>query len=131
MNMIRKHSSFIVNNYKPLNIIFNKGKNIYLYDEHNNKYIDCISGYSSINQGHCHPKIYNEMKNQAKKLTLTSRALYNDKIEDFSKKISKLMNYDKVIMMNSGVEAGETALKISRLWGYKNKNIENKAISIL
>ena len=129
--MIKKHSSFIVKNYNPLNIVFNKGKNIYLYDTNNNKYIDCISGYSSINQGHCHPKIYNEMKNQAKKLTLTSRALHNSKIEDFSKKISKLMNYDKVIMMNSGVEAGETALKISRLWGYKNKSIEeNKAVNL-
>ena len=129
--IIKKQSKYIANNYKPLDIIFKKGKNIYLYDVNDNKYIDCLSGYSSLNQGHCHPKIYKEIKKQSKKLTLTSRALYNDKIGDFSEKICNLMNFDKILMMNTGVEGGETATKISRVWGYKNKKVEkNKAVNL-
>ena len=130
-NIIHKQSKYIAKNYKPLEIIFNKGENIYLYDIHNNKYIDCLSGYSSLNQGHCHPRIYNEIKNQAKNLTLTSRALYNDKIGYFSEKICKLLNFDKILMMNTGVEGGETATKIARVWGYKIKKVKkNKAINL-
>ena len=91
-----------------------------------------MSGYSSLNQGHCHPTIYKEFKKQAKKLTKTSRALYNDKIGDFSEKICNSLRYDKILMMNTGVEGGETAIKLSRVWGYKKKNIEkNKAVNLL
>lgn len=130
-NIIKKQSQYIANNYKPLDIIFKKGKNIYLYDNNNKKYFDCLSGYSSLNQGHCHPYIYKALKKQASKLTLTSRALYNNKIGDFSEKICKLLNYDKILMMNTGVEGGETAIKIARVWGYKKKNIEkNKAVNL-
>ena len=130
-NIIKAQSKFIANNYKPLDIIFKKGKNIYLYDINNKKYFDCLSGYSSLNQGHCHPTIYKEFKKQAKNLTLTSRALYNDKIGEFSEKICNIFRYDKILMMNTGVEGGETALKISRVWGYKNKKIDkNKAVNL-
>ncbi len=130
-NIIKKQSRYIANNYKPLDIIFKKGKNIYLYDNNNKKYFDCLSGYSSLNQGHCHPYIYKALKKQASELTLTSRALYNNKIGDFSEKICKLLNYDKILMMNTGVEGGETATKIARVWGYKKKNIEkNKAVNL-
>ena len=130
-NIIKKQSKYIANNYKPLEIMFQKGKGIYLYDNYNNKYFDCLSGYSSLNQGHCHPHIYKEFKKQAKTLTLTSRALYNNKIGGFSEKICELLNYDKVLMMNTGVEGGETATKIARVWGYKVKNVpKNKAINL-
>lgn len=130
-NIIKKQSKFIANNYKPLEIIFKKGKNIYLYDTNNEKYIDCLSGYSSLNQGHCHPTIQKELIEQSQNLTLTSRALYNNKIGDFSEKICKILDFNKILMMNTGVEGGETATKLARVWGYKKKNIEkNKAINL-
>jgi len=129
--IIKNQSKFIAQNYEPLNIIFNKGKNIFLYDIHNKKYFDCLSGYSSLNQGHCHHQIYKVLKKQARNLTLTSRALYNDKIGDFSEKICNLFDYNQVLMMNTGVEGGETAIKLSRVWGYKKKKVEkNKAVNL-
>lgn len=130
-NIIKNQSKYIANNYKPLDIVFKSANNIYLYDIDNNKYFDCLSGYSSLNQGHCHPKIYKEIKKQARNLTLTSRALYNNKIGDFSEKICKMLDYEKILMMNTGVEGGETATKIARVWGYKEKKVTyNEAVNL-
>ena len=123
--IIQKELQYVVKNYKPLPLIFNKGKGIYLYTPEKKKYIDCISGYSALNQGHVHPYIYNAMRSQAKKLTLTSRALMNDKLGDFSEKMCNLLGYEQLLMMNTGVEGGESALKIARAWGYKKKGIPN------
>jgi ornithine--oxo-acid transaminase len=129
--IIQKELQYVVKNYKPLPIVFNRGKGIYLYTLEKKKYIDCISGYSSLNQGHVHSDIYKAMKSQAKKLTLTSRALMNDKLGIFSEKICNLLDYEQLLMMNSGVEGGESALKIARAWGYKKKGIpKNKAIHL-
>ena len=101
--IIQKELQYVVKNYKPLPIVFNRGKGIYLYTLEKKKYIDCISGYSSLNQGHVHSDIYKAMKSQAKKLTLTSRALMNDKLGIFSEKICNLLDYEQLLMMNSGV----------------------------
>ena len=129
--IIQKELQYVVKNYKPLPIVFNKGKGIYLYTPDKKKYFDCISGYSALNQGHVHRKIYKAMKSQAKKLTLTSRALMNDQLGIFSEKICNLLEFDQLLMMNTGVEGGESALKIARSWGYKKKGIEkNKAIHL-
>ena len=123
MEFILLNMQYITKNYNPLPIIFKRGKGIFLYTRNNKKYFDCISGYSALNQGHVHPHIRKEMTKQLKKLTLTSRALMNKELIDLSEKMTHLFNYDQLLMMNTGVEGGESALKIARAWGYKNKNI--------
>ena len=123
-----KHSC---NNYKVIPRLMKKGKGIYVYDEYNSKYIDCISGYSALNQGHCHDRLIKVMNEQSQKLTLTSRAYHNDQLGAFSEKLCNIFKYDKVLLMNGGVESGESAIKIARSWGYKVKNVpKNKAINI-
>lgn len=130
-NIIQKELKYVARNYNPLPLVFNKGKGIYLYTNDKKKYIDCISGYSALNQGHVHPDIYKAMRSQAKKLTLTSRALMNDQLGMFSEKMCTLLNYDQILMMNSGVEGGESALKIARSWGYKKKGVsKNNAVHL-
>ncbi len=129
--LIQREAKYVVKNYNPLPIVFNRGKGIFLYTQDKKKYFDCISGYSALNQGHVHPKIFKAMRTQAKKITLTSRALMNDQLGMFSEKICSLLKYDQVLMMNSGVEGGESALKIARAWGYKKKNVsKNEAIHL-
>ena len=111
-----------------INKIMIRGKGIYVFDKYDNKYIDCISGYSALNQGHCHPNIVKAAEKQMKKLTLTSRAFYNDKLGDYMEYITNFFGYQRILPMNTGVEAGETALKLARIWGYLKKGIpENKA----
>jgi len=115
-------------NYHPLPVVLDKGKGVFVWDIEGKKYYDFLSAYSAVNQGHCHPKIINALKEQASKLTLTSRAFYNSQLGEFEKYITSLFGYDKVLMMNSGVEAVETALKLCRKWAYEVKGIpEGKA----
>ena len=125
---IAKEDKFGAHNYQPLPAVLNKGKGVYLWDVEGNKYYDFLSAYSAVNQGHCHPKIIGAMTDQAQKLTLTSRAFYNDRLGDFEQYATETFGYDKLLPMNTGAEAVETALKICRKWAYEKKEIpENKA----
>lgn len=115
-------------NYKSIEICIKKAKGIYLTDIYDKKYIDFISSYSSVNQGHCHSRLTNTIIEQSSKLTLTSRAYHNNILGPYMNFITDLFKYDKILPMNTGVEAGETAIKIARKWGYNYKNVpENKA----
>lgn len=115
-------------NYHPLPVVFDKGEGVYVWDPEGNRYFDFLSAYSAVNQGHCHPKIIEALTNQAKTLTLSSRAFFNSKLGEYEEFITKLLGYDKVLPMNTGVEGGETANKLARKWGYMKKGIpENKA----
>ena len=115
-------------NYHPLPVVLKKGKGVYVYDVEGKKYYDFLSAYSAVNQGHCHPKIINALIEQSQKLTLTSRAFYNDQLGPYEEYITEYFGYDRVLPMNTGVEGGETAIKLCRRWGYAVKGIaENQA----
>ena len=115
-------------NYHPIPVVLEKGEGVYLYDVDGNKYFDFLSGYSAVNQGHCHPAIIKTLQDQASKLTLTSRAFHNNLLGEYEAYITKYFGYDKVLPMNTGVEGGETAIKLARRWGYNVKGIaENQA----
>lgn len=115
-------------NYHPLPVVLKRGNGVYLWDVDEKKYLDFLSGYSAVNQGHCHPKIVEAMVQQAHELTLTSRAFYNDQLGEYEKFITHYFGYDKVLPMNTGVEGVETAIKLARRWGYAVKSIpDNKA----
>ncbi|MCC6720632.1 MAG: ornithine--oxo-acid transaminase [Bacteroidia bacterium] len=118
-------------NYHPLPVVLEKGRGIYLWDTEGKKYFDFLSAYSAVNQGHCHPKIINALTEQAQKLTLTSRAFYNNVLGEYEKYITELFGYDKVLPMNTGVEGGETALKLCRKWAYNVKKIKQNEAVIL
>ncbi|MGG7665865.1 ornithine--oxo-acid transaminase [Dyadobacter sp. BHUBP1] len=111
-------------NYKPMPVVIQRGEGVFLWDVEGKQYFDFLSAYSAVSQGHCHPKIVDAMVRQAQKLTLTSRAFYNDRLGECEKFLCDYFGYDKVLMMNSGVEGGETALKLTRKWAYKVKGIE-------
>ncbi|MDX2191111.1 MAG: ornithine--oxo-acid transaminase [Bacteroidota bacterium] len=128
---IQLEEQFGAHNYHPLPVVLNKGLGVHVWDVEGKKYYDFLSAYSAVNQGHCHPKIIAALIDQAQKLTLTSRAFHNDKLGEFEKYICQLLGYDKVLMMNSGAEANETAIKLARKWGYMKKGIpENEAIIV-
>ncbi len=115
-------------NYHPLPVVLSKGEGVYVWDVEGKKYYDFLSAYSAVNQGHCHPKIVGAMAEQAQTLTLTSRAFYNDKLGVYEEFVTKYFGFDKVLPMNTGAEAVETALKICRKWAYEKKGIhENEA----
>ncbi len=115
-------------NYHPLPVVLNRGEGVYVWDVEGKKYYDFLSAYSAVNQGHCHPKIVGAMTRQAETLTLTSRAFYNDMLGKFEKYAAETFKFDKLLPMNTGAEAVETALKLSRKWGYEKKGIsENEA----
>lgn len=115
-------------NYHPLPVVLNKGEGVFVWDVEGKKYYDFLSAYSSLNQGHCHPKIVNAMTEQAQRLTLTSRAFYNDMLGRYEKYATEYFKFDKMLPMNSGAEAVETAIKICRKWAYEVKGIDlNKA----
>lgn len=119
---------FGAHNYKPLDVVIERGEGIWVWDVEGKKYLDCLSAYSAINQGHCNPRIMAAMVEQAKKLTLTSRAFRNDQLGPLYKELCELTNSHKVLPMNSGAEAVETAIKAVRKWGYQVKGVpENKA----
>ncbi|CAG4988212.1 Ornithine aminotransferase 2 [Dyadobacter sp. CECT 9275] len=110
-------------NYKPMPVVLSRGLGVHVWDVEGRQYLDFLSAYSAVSQGHCHPRIVNAMIEQAQKLTLTSRAFYNDRLGECEKFLAEYFGYDKVLMMNSGVEGGETALKLTRKWAYKVKGI--------
>ncbi|MEI7589563.1 MAG: ornithine--oxo-acid transaminase [Chitinophagia bacterium] len=115
-------------NYHPIPVVLERGEGVYLYDVDGKHYFDFLSGYSAVNQGHCHPAIIEVLQKQASKLTLTSRAFHNNLLGEYEKYITAYFGYDKVLPMNTGVEGGETAIKLARRWGYNVKGIpENKA----
>lgn len=118
-------------NYHPLPVVLNRGEGPFVWDVEGKRYFDFLSAYSAVNQGHCHPKIISALCEQAQKLTLTSRAFYNDCLAPYEKYVTEYFGYDKVLPMNTGAEADETALKLARRWGYKVKGIpENEAIIV-
>ncbi|MBO9583795.1 MAG: ornithine--oxo-acid transaminase [Flavobacterium sp.] len=126
--LIEKENKYGAHNYHPLPVVLERGEGVYVWDVDGKKYFDFLSAYSAVNQGHCHPKIVNAMVEQAQKLTLTSRAFYNDKLGNYEEYVTNYFGFDKVLPMNTGAEAVETALKISRKWAYEVKGIpENQA----
>lgn len=130
-NLILKELRYGAKNYKSLEVCLKKGKGIYLTDINNKKYMDFLSGYSAVNQGHCHPRLIKTVTKQIKNLTLTSRAFHNDKLGNLCEYMNKTFNYNRFLPMNTGVEGGETAIKIARKWGYEKKNIpENQAVNL-
>jgi ornithine--oxo-acid transaminase len=128
---IQMEEEFGAHNYQPLDVVLQRGKGVWVWDVEGNKYMDCLAGYSSINQGHCHPKIMQTMIDQAQKLTMTSRAFRNDQLGPLYKEICKLTNSHKVLPMNSGAEAVETVIKAVRKWGYKVKGIPKDQAEII
>lgn len=118
-------------NYHPLPVVLNKGQGVFLYDVDGKPYYDFLSGYSAVNQGHCHPKIVAALIEQAQKLTLTSRAFHSNLLGEYEQFITSYFGYDKVLPMNTGVEAVETAIKLARRWGYEVKGIENNKAKII
>lgn len=118
-------------NYHPLPVVLDKGEGVFVWDVEGKRYYDFLSAYSAVNQGHSHPKIVDALVEQAKKLALTSRAFYNSKLGEYEEKITKLFGFDKVLPMNSGAEAVETAVKLARKWSYEVKGISENAAKII
>ncbi len=120
---IQLEETFGANNYKPLDVVINRAEGVWVWDVEGRRYMDCLSAYSAVNQGHCHPRILQAMVEQAQRLTLTSRAFRNDQLPLLEKELCELTGYEKVLPMNSGAEAVETALKAVRKWGYEIKGV--------
>ncbi len=139
MHTVNKTSSYFIeleekhgaHNYHPLPVVLEKGKGVFVWDVEGKKYYDFLSAYSAVNQGHSHPKIVDALVNQAQKLALTSRAFYNANLGEYEKKITELFGFDKVLPMNSGAEAVETAVKLARKWSYEVKGISQNAAKIV
>jgi len=119
------------NNYKPIDVVIDYAQGVWVYDTEGNRYLDCLSAYSAVNQGHCHPKILKALKEQAEKVTLTSRAFRNTELPLFYKELSQMTGAEMILPMNTGSEAVETAVKAARKWGYKVKGIENNKAEII
>lgn len=128
---IELEEKYGAHNYHPLPVVLDRGEGVYVWDVEGKKYYDFLSAYSAVNQGHSHPKIVNALVDQAQKLALTSRAFYSSKLGEYEKKITELFGFDKVLPMNSGAEAVETALKIARKWSYEVKGITENAAKII
>ncbi len=129
---IEREEQFGAHNYHPLPVVLERGEGVFMWDVEGKRYYDFLSGYSAVNQGHCHPKIIGALMEQAQKLTLTSRAFYNNLLGTYEEYITRYFGYDKVLPMNTGVEAVETAIKLARRWGYHVKGIEeNKAVIVV
>ena len=120
-----------VHNYHPLPVVLSRGEGVYVWDVDDKKYFDFLSAYSAVNQGHCHPKIIKALVDQASKLTLTSRAFYNDVLGDYEKFVTEFFGYDRLLPMNTGVEGGETAVKLARKWAYLKKGVEKNKAKII
>ncbi len=118
-------------NYHPLPVVLAKGEGVYVWDVEGKKYYDFLSAYSAVNQGHCHPHIINALKEQAEKLTLTSRAFYNDMLGKYERFVTEFFGFDKVLPMNTGAEAVETAMKLARKWGYEKKGVHANQAKII
>ena len=128
---INQEDTFGAHNYKPLDVVISRGDGVWVYDVEGNRYLDCLSAYSALNQGHVHPKILKTLVDQAAQLTLTSRAFRNDQLPLFYKELCELTGYEMAIAMNSGAEAVETAIKIARKWAYQVKGIEKGKAEII
>lgn len=128
---IHYEDTFGAHNYKPLDVVISRGEGVWVYDVEGNRYLDCLSAYSALNQGHVHPKILKTLVDQAAQLTLTSRAFRNDQLPLFYKELCELTGYEMAIAMNSGAEAVETAIKIARKWAYQVKGIERGKAEII
>ncbi|MFW6326939.1 MAG: ornithine--oxo-acid transaminase [Bacteroidota bacterium] len=125
---IEREDKFGAHNYHPLPVVLDRGEGVYVWDVEGKQYYDFLSAYSAVNQGHCNPKIVKALKEQAEKLTLTSRAFYNSSLGEYEEYLAKYFGYDKVLPMNTGVEGDETALKLCRKWAYEKKGVpENQA----
>ncbi|MHB8934273.1 MAG: ornithine--oxo-acid transaminase, partial [Bellilinea sp.] len=121
--LIEIEEKYGAHNYHPLDVVIERGEGVWVYDVEGNKYLDCLSAYSALNQGHVHPRILKALQKQAEKVTLTSRAFRNDQLPLFYKELSEMTGYEMSLPMNSGAEAVETALKVARKWGYDVKKI--------
>lgn len=131
-NYIELEDKYGAHNYHPLPVVLAKGEGVFVWDVEGKKYFDFLSAYSAVNQGHCHPKIVEALISQAQELTLTSRAFYNDSLGPYEEYMHQLFGFDKMLPMNTGAEAVETAIKICRKWAYEKNNIEeNKAIIVV
>ena len=120
---IELEEKFGAHNYHPLDVVIERGEGVWVYDVEGNRYLDCLSAYSALNQGHVHPKIYNALVEQAKKVTLTSRAFRNEQLPLLYKELAEMTGYEMSLPMNSGAEAVETAIKLARKWAYQVKGI--------
>jgi ornithine--oxo-acid transaminase len=129
--LINQENKYGAHNYHPLPVVLKRGEGVYVWDVEDKKYYDFLSAYSAVNQGHCHPKIVKALIDQSTKLTLTSRAFHNDVLGEYEKFITSFFGYDKVLPMNTGVEGGETAVKLARKWGYEVKNIPSNCAKII
>ena len=130
-DLIRLEEEYGAHNYHPLDVVLEKGEGVWVWDVEGNKYLDCLSAYSAVNQGHVHPRILKAMTDQAQKITLTSRAFRNSQLPYFYKELSDLTGYEMSIPMNSGAEAVETALKLARKWGYVVKDVPKHKAEII
>lgn len=128
---IELENRYGAHNYHPIDVVIAKGKGVWVWDVEGKKYLDFLSAYSAVNQGHCHPKIVKALVDQANTLTLTSRAFYNDCLGEYEKYITTLLGYDKILPMNTGVEGGETAVKLARRWAYDVKGIKKYDAKII
>ncbi len=124
-------NAYGAHNYAPIKVVVAEAKGVFVWDPEGNRYYDFLSAYSAVNQGHCHPRIINALIEQAKKVTLTSRAFYNNRLGEYEKYITEYFGYDKVLPMNTGVEGGETAIKLARRWGYDVKGIPTNEAKII
>lgn len=131
LKFIGEVETYSANNYHPLEVVIDRGERVWVYDVNGNKYLDMISAYSAVNQGHCHPKICKALVEQAGKITLTSRAMHNSQMGSFLKKICDLSGFEKALPMNTGAEAVETAIKMARKWGYQVKHVEPNRAEII
>lgn len=129
--LMQMEDKYGAHNYHPLPVVLAKGEGVFVWDPEGNRYYDFLSAYSAVNQGHCHPRIIGALKEQSETLTLTSRAFYNDKLGPYEKYITEYFQYDKVLPINSGVEAVETALKLARKWAYEVKGVEANQAKIV
>ncbi len=129
--LIEKENKYGAHNYHPLPVVLERGEGVYVWDVDGKKYYDFLSAYSAVNQGHCHPKIVQAMVDQAQKLTLTSRAFYNDKLGNYEEYVTNYFGFDKVLPMNTGAEAVETALKLCRKWAYEVKGIHENLAQVI
>ncbi|HZW39225.1 MAG TPA: ornithine--oxo-acid transaminase [Ignavibacteriaceae bacterium] len=130
-DFIEIEEKYGAHNYHPLDVVITKAEGVWVYDVEGKKYLDCLAAYSAVNQGHCHPRIIKAMKEQADKVTLTSRAFRNDQLPFLYKELSELTGYEMSLPMNSGAEAVETALKGARKWAYKVKKVEDQKAEII
>src|SRR5579884_1019299 len=129
--LISLEERYGAHNYHPLDLVVERAEGVWLYDVNGKRYLDCISAYSAVNQGHCHPRIHAALVEQAKKVTLTSRAMRNDRLPEFLQRLTSVCDYEMALPINTGVEAVETAIKLARRYGYEVKGIPQDRAEIV